>query len=346
MALPGQREGRTAFWSLCNCTGLQTFIRLLLVATMATDCPHKDRISVSLYKAASISKCSIFRQRLSKRPKNTWDGEAPCSSQRRLKHAEYRAPASVAGKYVRYWNSLWKSWLLKANITQVSISLAKCLWIFLRAWVSAGIASRLEFRNHLVQEAIAVAWVVDAASYDWSQKWKKEITAPGGTNLNVSLLLVWAKQIFVSKSPLQRKKFITESKLAIWFGNRQVTTVSDNMFTEIHWLDGIAKGMYLHRPFITTKEVQTKICTSKSTRKYLYHLIITTDTSLPSRYLLEVCIMKVFSVRSGEQIAGKLWWVKKLHMSSQLQFQFPLMRTVLLSWMWWSMTSWWSCVSY
>lgn len=31
-------------------------------------------------------------------------------------------------------------------------------------------------------------------------------------------------------------------------------------------------------------------------------------------------MLKVFSVRSGEQIAGKLSWVKKLNTSSQLQF--------------------------
>lgn len=59
-------------------------------------------------------------------------------------------------------------------------------------------------------------------------------------------------------------------------------------------------------------------------------------------------MLKVFSVRSGEQIAGKQWWVKKLHASSQLQFDhfFPWWRTVLLSWMWWSMTFCWSCTSY
>lgn len=56
--------------------------------------------------------------------------------------------------------------------------------------------------------------------------------------------------------------------------------------------------MYLWRlqdiPFITTKEVHTKIYTSKSTRKYLYHFIISTDTTLPSRP--STLRMKVFSV--------------------------------------------------
>lgn len=47
--------------------------------------------------------------------------------------------------------------------------------------------------------------------------------------------------------------------------------------------------MYLVRTsdisFITTKEVKTKICASKSARKYLYHLIISSDTTLPLRHL-------------------------------------------------------------
>lgn len=143
---------------------------------------------------------------------NAWEGEAPCCSQRRPKHAEYRATASVLGKYVRNWNNPWKSWALKASITQVSITVSKMpLDYFMGMTECRHCLYTFEPRSSLVQKMIAVAWVMGAASCEWPQKCKKKsLPLEEQIWMSACCWCKWNKSL--SKSPPQRKKSIIESK--------------------------------------------------------------------------------------------------------------------------------------
>lgn len=107
-----------------------------------------------------------------------------------------------------------------------------------------------EYRIHLIPGVIAWAGVVDTASQTWGlEKCEKDSIALGGTNVNVGFAIAASEKNFHGKKTSTeievhyRKQMEVISDLAREY--RHVTTVPVNLFIEIHWLDGIAQGMYL-----------------------------------------------------------------------------------------------------
>jgi len=154
----------------------------------------------------------------------------------------------MIGKYGRYWNNLWKSWALKTNSLLCS---AKSLWIFYRHnWVQA--LPLCVWARELLSSGGDCSNLGGGHCLVWltsTKMWKKTKYCPWKDKPECGLAVAVSETNFHGKNPSieievhNRKQMEVISDLAR--EQRQVTTVSVNLFIEIHWLDGIAKGMHV-----------------------------------------------------------------------------------------------------